>query len=108
MSRHLGGILFGRRHHAEVCDYERINAGILRLLQKLRKLRKLVLPRQGVAGHMHRRAVCVGKLCRFTQLWKGEITGRRPHPELCTCKIHGIGTVVQRHFKALEVTCRCK
>ena len=55
-------------HHSEIGNYEGVDSGTLSLLEKARQVLELVLTREGVAGQMHRRTLCVGKRAGLLKL----------------------------------------
>ena len=97
---------FRSTHDAEVGNYECIDPGLLRRLQKCGKLRKLRFPRQGVAGEVYLSALFVRKLNCGGKLFKIKITCGSTHSEAFSRKVNGVSAVVERHFKALHIACR--
>ena len=69
----------------------------------IREARKLVLPRQGVAGHIDLASHAVGKLNRFFEPVVFKISGGGAHAEFPAGQIDGVRAVAQRHLKPLPI-----
>ena len=64
---------------------------------------QLVLPRQGVDGHIDALAPAVRELHRAAQTVVVKVRRRGAHAEAAPGEIHGVRAVAQRHFQPLEI-----
>ena len=97
MDLHIRRKLSCHCQQSQVCQDERICAGILCLLQKLGEHGNLLVPWQGVAGEIYLFAVLVRQgNCLVQLLGAVEIAGGGTHTKAFPSQIDGISAVVQR------------
>ena len=100
---HIRGISAAHCHHAYICDYHPVRAGVSQQLYERRKLRYLGLIGDGVAGNVDPDRVRVSEPHCFSQLIVGEVSRRGSHPESSAGEIHRIGSVSHRSYQPVHI-----
>ena len=93
-----------KQDNAEIGRDDCIHTRIVEKLQKGRELRHLVIARQGVARHVHGRALRVRELHGGADTVRCEIFGTGAHTKLRAGQIYCVRAEMERHLQALQIS----